>query len=89
MSSNSGKMMVNKVSPAEQMVQMAEKQLKKKHRGVYKRKKSSSRVHSSKRRRMGCIRKTKKRKAVKSKKGVKKNARVKNKRRATIQDILN
>lgn len=30
--------MVNKVSPAEQMVQMAEKQLKKKHRGVYKRK---------------------------------------------------
>lgn len=38
MSSNSGKMMVNKVSPAEQMVQMAEKQLKKKHRGVYKRK---------------------------------------------------
>lgn len=50
-STNSSKMMVNMVSPAEQTVQMAEKQLKNNPEELIKRKRRSSKAHYSKRRR--------------------------------------
>lgn len=59
------KMMVNMVSPTEQTVQIAEKQLEKSTKTLHKRRKTQKRVHSSKNRRS--VRRNKVSKKVKAK----------------------
>lgn len=81
--SNPNKVTVNMVSPTEQTIQMAEKQINATKRGV-KRKRNLSRNHSSKRRRRGQMRKKlsthKKVKSIKKKKKTKTNRTTKNKK---------